>query len=132
MFSIFSKLSCSPCSPNYSMFSHPEWQDGTTCRAILMMMMMVVIVMLLLLLLMMMVVFVLVVMMCTMLLSARDLCFQQSLLLIEVQDRNVETLKGDGGSLLLLTEECCNLPNQGVICTIIILLILALIAFSSY
>ena len=73
------------------MFSHPEWQDGTTCRA-LMMMVMVVIVMLLLLMMMMMV-FALVVMMCTMLLSARDLCFQQSLLLIEVQDRNVETLK---------------------------------------
>ena len=72
------------------MFSHPEWQDGTTCRA-LMMMVMVVIVMLLL--LMMMMVFALVVMMCTMLLSARDLCFQQSPLLIEVQDRNVETLK---------------------------------------
>ena len=69
-----------------------------------MMMVMVVIVMLLL--LMMIMVFALVVMMCTMLLSSRDLCFQQSLLLIEVQDRNVETLKGDEGSLLLLTEEC--------------------------
>ena len=69
------------------------------------MMMVVIIMLLLLLLMMMMVVFVLVVMMCTMLLSARDLCFQQSLLLIEVQDRNVETLKGDGGSLLHLAEE---------------------------
>ena len=67
-----------------------------------MMMVMVVIVMLLLL----MMVFALVVMMCTMLLSARDLCFQESLLLVEVQDRNVETLKGDEGSLLLLTEKC--------------------------
>ena len=73
------------------MFSHPEWQDGTTFRALMMMVMVVIVTFLLL--MMMMMVFGLVVMMCTMLLSSRDLCFQQSLLLIEVQDRNIETLK---------------------------------------
>ena len=36
----FPSFPCSPCSPcsqsfsqQYSMFSHPDWQDGKTCRA---------------------------------------------------------------------------------------------------